>query len=192
MKCLRIDEIYLYLEGELSSEQTKKIETHLTSCSACENSVEERRRLIHAAESLPDLELPKDFTNQVMGKIFPEKVPLRSWLIALSSGFSSIAAVLFIYFLLSGQNLADFMIGLNQAFVTLARNLSVFCAKFLKLVSLFIKIILQFLGYLINGVSRWTKIPNQEIQVVIITLTLLLSVFLIFKLKRKIFSGEGI
>jgi hypothetical protein len=192
MKCLRIDEIYLYLEGDLSSQQMKKVKNHISSCAGCKKGVEERRRLNMAAESLPDLPVPKDFTNQVMGKIFPEKVPLRSWLIALASGFSTIATVLFVYFLISGQNLADFMIGLNQAFVSLARNLSVFCAKFLKLVSLFAKIILQFLGYLINALSRWTKIPNQEIQVVIITLTLFLSVFLIFKLKRKIFSGEGI
>lgn len=192
MKHIRIDEIYLYLEGELSSKQAKKIKRHIDSCSNCKNSLAERRRLNLAAERLPDLELPKDFTSQVMEKIFPEKVPLRSWLIALAGGFSSIAAILFIYFLISGQNLADFMISLNQAFVSLARNLSVFCAKFLKLVSLFVKIILQFLGYLINGLSRWTKIPNQEIQVVIISLTLLLSVFLIFKLKRKLFSGEGI
>jgi len=35
MKCLGIDQIYLYLEKELPSEENKKIEEHIATCLKC-------------------------------------------------------------------------------------------------------------------------------------------------------------
>lgn len=101
MNCLRINQIYLFLEKELSPSENKKIEEHLASCPKCKKAMEEREFLHQAAESLPLWQTPPDFTHQIMAAIFPEKISLRSWFTALAAGFSSTVLILSAYFLIS-------------------------------------------------------------------------------------------
>ncbi len=70
MTCLHIDQICLFIEKDLSLEEARKVERHLASCAKCRNAVDERRMLLQAAESLPVLQAPPDFPQQVMAKIF--------------------------------------------------------------------------------------------------------------------------
>lgn len=99
MKCLGIDQVYSYLEKELSSEENKKIEEHLATCLKCKKALEERSLLLQAADSLPLWQIPPDFTQQVMARVYPDKVTLRQWLTAVAVGTSSIVATLLAFFI---------------------------------------------------------------------------------------------
>ncbi len=190
MRCLRLDEIYLFLEKELSSLETKKIEDHLASCPKCKNAVEERKVFLQASESLPFWEMPPDFTRRVMEQIFPEKVSLRSWLTAAAAGFSSIILCFLAFFLLSGENLTNFLIPLGHTLLDLVRNFSIFCIKLFKIASLLVRVITPFARLLLQGFAHLTTILSPEAQIILIILTLILSASLIFGVRRKFMTGE--
>lgn len=190
MTCLRIDQIYLYLEKEFSPSENKKIEEHLASCLKCKNALEERKILLQASESLTLWETPPDFIRQVMAQIFPEKVTARSWFITMAVGFSSIILMFLAFFLLSGQNLARLLINLSFSLLDLVRNISILFVKLFKLATLLVKIIVQFSRFLIEGFARLTTILSPEIQILLITLTLILSASLLYGMRRKFMTGE--
>jgi hypothetical protein len=190
MKCLRADQIYLYLEKELTPPEIQKIKEHLTSCPACQKAVEERKILLQASESLPLWEIPPDFARQVMERISPKKVPLRSWLAAAAAGLLSISLTFFIFFVLSGENFFEVVFGLGHGLLELVRTASVLLIKVFKLVSLLIKVINQFLGFLFEGLIRFTSILNPEVQIILIVLTVIISLTLIFGVRRKFIGGE--
>ena len=159
MKCLSIEKVYLYIEKELSEAENKKIEEHLTTCPKCQRALEERNLLLQAAESLPLWQPPPDFTQQVMAKIFPTKVPISSWIKAISAGFTSIILALFIFLLASGQNLSGLLISFNQTLWNLIKNFALLFVKIFKLSTLLIKVIQQFFvsyqseGPILQGLS---------------------------------------
>lgn len=190
MKCLSIEKVYLYIEKELSEAENKKIEEHLTTCPKCQRALEERNLLLQAAESLPLWQPPPDFTQQVMAKIFPTKVPISSWIKAISAGFTSIILALFIFLLASGQNLSGLLISFNQILWNLIKNFALLFVKIFKLSTLLIKVIQQFFGFLINGFTSLTAIISPQVQIIIIAISIIVILTLIFGIKRKLFIGE--
>lgn len=190
MKCLGIDQIYLYLEKELASEENKKIEEHLNTCLKCKNALEERSLLLRAADSLPLWQLPPDFSQQVMTRIFPAKVTLREWLTAVAVGFSSITGTLLAFFMLTGQNLTTFLSNVSHTLWNSLRNIVLIFVKLFKLASLLINVFQQFAGYLFDNFARLTTLIRPEVQIIIVTFSIILVVSLIFGIKRKILIGE--
>lgn len=190
MKCLSINSIYLYIEKELSPAENKKIEEHLAACPKCKNAVEERSLFLQAAESLPLWKTPPDFTQQVMSKIFPARVSLSEWLGAMAAGFVSITLALFIFFLVTGQNLSGFFVSLNQTLLNFLKNLSLIFVKFFKLSLIFVKILQQFSEYLIKGFTWLITIISPQVQIIIITITIILIASFILGIKRKLLIGE--
>jgi len=190
MKCLSIEQIYLYVEKELSAAQNKKIEQHLATCLKCKKALEERRLLLQAAESLPLWQTPPDFTQQVMARIFPAKVSLSAWLTAASAGFVSIILAIFIFFLVTGQNISGLLASLNQALWYFVRNISPISVKLLKLASLFVKLLQQFSEYLIKGFTLLTTIISPEVQIIVITITIILVASSVYGIRKKLLVGE--
>ena len=190
MKCLHVDQIYLFIEKELSLSETKKIEEHLASCTKCRNAVEERRILLQAAESLPALKIPSGFSAQVMSRIFPEKVSLLKWLVTAAAGFSTVILVLFLYLAISGQNLTHLLLNINHSFWSSIQDISVFLVKVVKLVSLLIGIIIKFAGFIFKGFAQLTTIINTDVQIILILITLIFSFFLLYGVRKKILTGE--
>ncbi len=190
MTCLRVDQIYLYLEEELSSSENERIEKHLVSCPKCQNAVQERRLLLQAANSLPVWDTPADFTSQIMARIFPSRVPIWKWIAVSAAGFSSAALVLLAYFLISGQSLVGSLNSLGHSTLDAFRSASVLFLKVVKLLSLLIRVIVQIFGIIVDFFARLTTIISPEIQIVLITLTLILSVSLFFGVRKKILTGE--
>lgn len=190
MRCLKADQIYLYLEKELTPTEFQKIKEHLTSCPKCQKAVEERKILLQASENLPLWEIPPDFARQVMERISPKKVTLRSWLTAAAAGLFSISLALSIFFVFSGENFLEVVFGLGHRLLDLVRTASVLLVKVFKLASLLIKVINQFLGFFFKGLIRLTSILNPEVQIILIVLTVILSVTLIFGVRRKFVGGE--
>lgn len=190
MRCLKADQIYLYLEKELTPPEIQEIKEHLTSCPTCQKAVEERKILLQASKSLNLWEIPPDFARQVMERISPKKVTLRSWLAAAAAGLLSISLTFFIFFVLSGENFLEVVFGLGHGLLDLVRTASVLLVKVFKLASLLIKVINQFLGFLFKGLMRLTSILNPEVQIILIVLTTILSLTLIFGVRRKFIGGE--
>jgi len=189
MSCLRVDQIYLFLEKELSSAEVRNIKEHLSSCPKCKKAVEERRMLLKASESLPMLEAPPDFTRQVMRKISPKKISFRSLLAVEAAGFSAGAIMIFAFFLLTEQSLLSIVVGFNHVLRSFVTNLSVVSAKLVKLVSIFAEIIFLLFKYIFKGFFFLTAIPSSEVQMVLIFITLILSFSLLYGV-RKILTGE--
>ncbi len=190
MKCLNIEQIYLYIEKELSLGENKKIEEHLTICPKCKKALEERRLLLQATESLPLWQTPPDFTQQVMARIFPAKVSLKAWLGAVSTGFVSLILALFIFFLATGQNLSSLALNFYDTILNLIRNFSPIFVKLIKLASLFLKILQQLAEYIIKGFTLLTTIISPEIQIIIITITIILIASSIYGIRKKLLVGE--
>lgn len=190
MNCLLIEQIYLYLEKELSSPEKKKIEYHLTRCLKCRKALEERKILLQAAESLPSIEAPSDFTQRIMNRIFPAKVSIREWLLAFSLGFTIFLATSFIYLLASGQSLSSLFISLFHSRWNQGINISLIFAKLIKLISISLSTIRQILEALLHALSMLTTIISPEIKIIIITITLILTTFLIYGLRKKLAIGE--
>ena len=192
MKCLNIEQIYLYIEKELSLGENKKIEEHLIICPKCKKAFEERRLLLQATESLPLWQTPPDFTQQVMARIFPAKVSLKAWLGAVSTGFVSLILALFIFFLATGQNLSSLALSFYDTILNLIRDFSPIFVKLIKLASLFVKILQQLAEYIIKGFTLLTTIISPEIQIIIITITIILIVSSIYGIRKKLLVGEKI
>lgn len=190
MKCLGIDQVYSYLEKELSSEENKKIEEHLATCLKCKNALEERSLFVQAADSLPLWQIPPDFTQQVMARVYPDKVTLRQWLTAVAVGTSSIVATLLAFFIFTGQNLTTFLSSITHTLWNLVRNIAIIFIKLFKIASLLITVARQLVEHLFENFARLTTLISPEVQISIITFSILLFTFLILGIRRKILIGE--
>ncbi len=190
MGCLTIAQIYLFIENELAVDEVRKIQKHLRTCAKCRNAVEERRILVQAANTLPQFELPPDFTEQVMAKIFPSRIPLRVWIRVAAGGLSGLTFAFFLFYVLSGKNLADLFVSINKFLLPALRTLSTGAVKAFKLVWHLINIIAQFLDFALKGFGKLTTILSPEIQIGIITLTLITSTLIFLTVRKKLMFGE--
>jgi predicted anti-sigma-YlaC factor YlaD len=190
MNCLRIDQVYLFLEGELSSEENRSIKDHISSCEKCRKAVEERKLLIEASQSLPAWEIPQDFTQRVLAYIFPKKITLRDWIVTASIGLSSAVLAFFVVYLISGHNLADVFINLNRTVLSLFQNIVVVLAKTAKLISVGIQVILKIVSLILTGFASLTTIVSPELQIGLIALTAIFIALFLFGAKKKLLAGE--
>jgi hypothetical protein len=192
MKCLSIEQVYLYLEDELTPEERSRIAGHIASCEQCRNAVEERRILKEAAESLPPLRVPSDFSQQVMARIFPQKSQIRLWIAALATGFSLVIAIFLAAFLQSDLSLSGTFIQLNRSLWNFVSDLSVFFVKFIKILSVAFDLLVQLGSYIYKALISMTSVIGIEVQITLIVLTILISATAIYGVRRKIWSGENI
>ncbi len=190
MKCLTIEQIYLYIEKELSPSENKDVESHLRICSRCQRALEERRLLSQAAESLHLWEAPPDFTQQVMARIFPAKVSLPAWLGTLATGIASMVLCFFLLTLVTGQNIRSLLLSFTEAMFDFLKYLAPLFVKALKLASLLVTIFQRFAEFLLKGLTLLTSIISTELQIIIISTTVILIVSSIYVLRRKLIFGE--
>ena len=190
MNCLRIDQIYLYLEGELSPSENRSIINHLSSCEQCRMAVAERRSLLEASRNLPLWEIPQDFTQQILAQIFPKKITFREWAVTGAIGLSSAVLAFLAVYLISGQNLASLLINLNQTAINLFRNIIVVLIKAAKLISIGLQVIQKIGSLILKGLTGLTTVLGPELQIGLIVLFLVITVFLLYGAKRKFSFGE--
>ena len=190
MKCLRIDQIYLHLEGELSPEEHRSIREHISSCEKCRKAVEERGLLVEASRTPPVWEAPQDFTHRILAQIFPTRIKLRDWIITASIGLSSAVLAFFVIYMISGKNLADLFVNLNRTVLNLFQNIIVVLIKTAKLISVGIQVIIKIGSLVLKGLSSLTTIISPEIQIGLMVLTVVIAALLLFGAKRKLFAGE--
>ncbi len=192
MNCLHIDQIYLFLEGELSSNEIRSIKEHISSCEKCQKAVQERKLLVKASQSLPEWEIPQDFSQRVLAHIFPKKTVLRSWAVTAAIGLSSAVLAFFAVFWISGQNLADLFINLNRTTLSLFQDIVVVLIKSAKLITVGIQLIFKIVRVILKGLASLSTILSPELQTGLILCTVFIAAILFFGAKRKFLAGEKV
>jgi predicted anti-sigma-YlaC factor YlaD len=190
MKCLSVEQIYLYIEKELSPAQNREIKEHLDICQKCRNAFEERMLLVKAAKSLPLWELPPEFTRQVMARISPVKTLPLAWIKAAAAALASISVMFLVMYLTTGQNLSTLVFGLNHSLWIYVSNFLLALLKILKLASLIFGVIQQFAGYLFKAFSWLKALTSFQIQLTISIIAVISFAILIYGIKRIILIGE--
>jgi hypothetical protein len=191
MTCLKVDEIYLYVEKELEPFERRRIESHLASCSRCREAVASRARLAEAAGSLPDIEIPAEFSRQVMSRILASKYSLRGLFLTLAAGSSLLAAAFGVLSLATGKSLTGLLVNFNQYLWVNLRTLSIAVIKLFKLSYLSVKTLFDLIEEFMKGFSVLTGFISPQARIVIATLSLLLITTLFFMIRRRFLLGEN-
>jgi len=189
MNCLKLSDLYEYLDGGLSPERTREVEGHLLSCPRCRGAIEERRIISAAASSLPPFEVPEDFTERVMSRISHSKLRSSSWLIALISG-TSLMTLISVVWAASGRSALDFFTGASQTFWETAKNAAVLLAKLAALVSLTGRTIRSLLETGTKGLSVLTSLFHPGFQIFILVLALGILASLFYGMRKKFSIGD--
>jgi len=190
MSCLSADDIYLYLEGELTGPDASRISEHLEHCAACRGALEERGLLLQAARRLPRWTVPQDFARQVMERLFPQRLSLGRALWTAAIGTFAIVTSLLLVFLFSGLGLLNFLMSLNQSILNGLRDLAVFGAKFVKTFTLMVKVFSQFTGFVWENLTRLSGLPSAELQAALVVITVLFTASVYIGLRRLLPMGE--
>ena len=192
MSCLTVNEIYLYLEDELPVEDRASIEKHISACESCKILLEDRKKMMHAVESLPPLDMPADFTQQVMAKVFPRVFPARIWIAGLATGFSLMMFIFLAIFLQSDLSFSGTFVHLNNSLWTFVKNLSVFTVKLIKITSVIFGILIQFVSFVFKTLGSLTTLIRPEFQIFLIISTIILSASVLYMMRGKIWTGDKI
>jgi len=190
MSCLSPERIYSYLDGILPAEEARQAEDHLSSCAGCRAALEERRMLARAAESLPPLELPPDFSVRIIAALSSGKVTLRSWLAALAFWLSSVVVTLGLFVLITGERGGGFLLSLIQAAWAGLKNAILLFARFATLVILAGRAIRYIVTFLVKGMILVTSLVSPGIQAAAIVLFLAILIGLWFLVGRGRLVGE--
>ncbi|GHO74220.1 hypothetical protein KSD_19910 [Ktedonobacter sp. SOSP1-85] len=73
---LTSEEFSAYLDGELTSSEQERLASHLSSCTICEQELDELRRTIALLQALPRPALPRSFTLARNASSLPDTPPL--------------------------------------------------------------------------------------------------------------------
>jgi hypothetical protein len=152
--------------------------------------LEERRQLNQAAQNLSAWPVPHDFARQIMARLFPERLSLRRALWTGAAGTVGIVSALFLVFLLSGLSLLNFLMSLNQSILSGLRDLTLYGAKLIKLLTLLAKVFTRFSGFMWDSLARLSGLPSPQLQAGLIGITVLLTISLYFGVKRLFPVGE--
>ncbi|MGB9764908.1 MAG: anti-sigma factor family protein [Candidatus Saccharicenans sp.] len=87
MSCPKVEDIYAYLENELSDECRKELENHFRCCSRCQKILADQQAYLQALSGLPDYELPSEFTSEVINHLPQLQSPPKVWLVLAGGAY---------------------------------------------------------------------------------------------------------
>lgn len=195
MTCLNLEILYAYLDGDVAGRDKQAVEEHISACSACREAVEERRHLLRAAETLPDLDLPGDFAKTVLDRIpsapasQAAKTKASVWWLAAAAGTATFGVAMAATALLTGHSLAELLPALNRFLVSNFQGFASALAKGAKYIYLGLKILVQLSGKILEALIRLTSYAGPEAQIVLIGATVLIFLACGFLWNRR-FSME--
>ncbi len=112
MKALEFDncptfEIAAYIDGELDLARELELETHFSACPVCSEELNHQKQFLctlnSSLRSEDEIELPKDFTKQIVANAESNVVGLRNSRERLNAVFIVAALALFVLFALGGE-----------------------------------------------------------------------------------------
>jgi len=190
MNCLRLADIYLYLENGLDPSAAREADEHLALCPGCRSAFEERRALMDAVAGLPDLEVPPDLAGKILARIPPDRSSRFGWLVAFIIGLSSFFVGGLAYVILTGQSLTGFLIDASRSTWSALRDTSMVFIKFAKLTVLGLDLLIRFIGKMGKGLARFGILIRPEVYAACLLLFLVLAALLVAGLRRMFLHGE--
>ncbi len=167
MSCLRIEEIYGYLEAQLSAEDIRRVETHLRFCASCREALKDRQAFQRAADSLAPIPVPRDFAAAVMNRLPavpapPRRVRAWIWPTAIAAGVSSFFLTLGGIALITGQDPGSLVIRAGGAIMSWLQVTAHAGAKLVKYILIAYKVIQEMAHALMDVLRRAASIVGPE------------------------------
>jgi predicted anti-sigma-YlaC factor YlaD len=191
MNCLRLEQIYLYIEGELEPAERRLVERHLDLCPGCRRAVEERTVLHEAALTLPPVEVPPDFSSRVLDRIPAWSPAPLARLMVFAAAAGSFFLVVLGMVLVTGRSLPVILAFAIRSFGDFLGRSATALGKGLEVLVTGFKIAGGFLGgfwKVLEAVSH--SFFRPETVAPAIALGLVLTTLLILGMKRFLFTGE--
>jgi anti-sigma factor RsiW len=189
MSCLRADEIYSLLEGDLSPEARSEFESHLAVCPGCRRGVAERRAIDAAAAGLVPLDVPADFPQRVMSRIAAPRSSRRARLARLAYGVGLLAILAALTPLVLRDPLSR-ITSLGRALWAAVKNAAVFWARLIRLAALAGDILRPLLRTSGRALSALGELMSPGVEILLIGLSLVLITSLALGLRRLLSAGE--
>jgi anti-sigma factor RsiW len=191
MSCLRLEQVYLYLEGELDPAERRLVERHLDLCPGCRRAVEERRILHEASLTLPPLEVPRGFRERVLDRIPARSASSFVRSAVLVSAAGAFGLTLLGVVLVMGLRLPAFLVFLTRSFWNFLGRAGAILGKLLQVLFAGLKVAGEFAGsvgkvletLLASFLPAGTAAPA-------LLLGLVLTFLLILGMRRFLVSGE--
>jgi anti-sigma factor RsiW len=99
---LREETLNEYLDGELPSNDTVALESHLDTCIRCKTRLEALLYVFQELEDLPDIPLERDFAPEIVHTICQQRrFPLQSRSLKLAFAFQILATIMLLRFSLA-------------------------------------------------------------------------------------------
>ncbi len=188
--CLRPENLYLYLEGELGPYDAAKLEEHVEGCAACRDALAERRVLHEAIAGLPPFEVPEDFARSVMDSLPEPEVRKAGWLAPLIAAVSALSVGLLGFNLFTGTSALEVLVAVNGFFGSALARIAPLLAKTLKLLN----VLLQVAGGLVRlafaGLVTFSRVLGPQGIALLIGLGALLTILAVFGARRFLHEGE--
>ncbi len=135
------------VEGALPDAEEAQVHAHLASCAPCRRCVERERALLDAWSGLPDVPVPDGFAERVMAALPRPRSWALTWFAATTATLAATSLGIFVYVLVTGQNLPGLLASLNRSlFLSLKQGVLV-SARLLKFAT-------TLLGLLAEAVNR--------------------------------------
>ncbi len=167
MNCFKIEEIYAYLEKEITPQKARAMEEHFHHCSRCRSLAEDRRRFLDACSHLPDWPLPVNWAKAVMKRIASFKPASFFWLIAIISGVTLFLSGLVSLFVMFPSELAFSSLASPKLVLYRVLRFSIF------LLVKMATFLLSSLSFLINPLSYFRPLAGSWWPVFALDLILL-------------------
>jgi anti-sigma factor RsiW len=167
-----LERIYDYIDGGLSAGERASFEAHLAGCSACRAALAERRAIAEAAVSLPDLDVPDDFVQGVMSRLFlhagaasPAKRARPFRFGPVLAGASALGGVAVTLSLITGNGLFGIFFGAGRVLRTIALSSSQGVIKAAKLALVFGRMAVEAFSRLLEGFMIASSFIGPEVQI---------------------------
>jgi predicted anti-sigma-YlaC factor YlaD len=193
MSCLRLEQVYLYLEGELDPSGFRVVEDHLNLCPSCRRAVEERRAIHEASLMLPPVAVPQDFSARVLARIPVRSSSPLARTMVFAAGIGTLAFTLLGAILVMGLRIPAFLVYLNRTLWNLLGRSGATLGKALGVLSAGLKIA----GELFGGLGKvletfFASFLPEGTAAPALFLGLILSFLLVLGMRRLLFTGEKI
>jgi len=190
MRHLRPEQIYAFLEGELTDGERRDIETHTAECAACRKALDERKTLEAAWTALTPYDVPPDFASTVMRRISTQPRPkVWTWIVAGLSALGALSVVVFGALGLVGTVQVSLVTGLNRSLFGLFSHSLVLGVKILKTAATVLSLTGDLVARLLAGFSTLILSFSDEIAA-LAALALVLSGLLAYGLRKRYLPGE--
>jgi anti-sigma factor RsiW len=197
MRCLTIEELYAYLDGDLPDQARSRVEAHALACAACREILEDRRAFSEAASALPSFDVPSSFASSILARLETAPAPAKSrfpvwaWFAATVAGSAAFLITLGVIALVSGQNLWQYLARLQHGLMEYLQGAATAFIRLLKYTQIFLKIAGEFATTLLDVVKRAAAFVTPPVQAACALAVVFILAMAVLMWRRRPYSTEN-